>query len=114
MRFRPRQRFHKGDDFNPKPGRGRKFHFTGFICRIMLADDSRTAVRRLGIIASRRVGNAVKRNRAKRVFREIFRASNELLPHNCDVIIVVRSQYHEFTYQQLLEQFQQACRKATY
>jgi ribonuclease P protein component len=36
-------------------------------------------VNRLGIVASKKVGNAVKRNRAKRVIREAFRhAETEL------------------------------------
>lgn len=45
---------------------------------------------RLGITASRRVGNAVARNRIKRVVREAFRATRDIWPPGCDVVVIVR------------------------
>lgn len=49
--------------------------------------------RRLGVVASRKVGNAVARNRAKRVFREVFRLNQHLLPVDCDVLVIVRKDF---------------------
>jgi len=46
---------------------------------------------RLGITASRKVGNAVVRNRAKRLVREAFRATQSLWPFGMDLVIIVRS-----------------------
>lgn len=46
---------------------------------------------RLGITVSRRVGNAVVRNRAKRVFREAFRATSSLWPKGCELLLIARS-----------------------
>jgi ribonuclease P protein component len=45
---------------------------------------------RLGITASRKVGNAVRRNRAKRLIREAFRATRELWPDDVDLVVLVR------------------------
>jgi ribonuclease P protein component len=45
---------------------------------------------RLGIVASRRVGGAVVRNRAKRLIREAFRRTDGLWDQALDVVIVVR------------------------
>jgi len=46
--------------------------------------------RRLGISASRRVGNAVVRNRVKRGVREWFRAGRDRLPRGVDVVVIAR------------------------
>lgn len=46
---------------------------------------------RLGITASRKVGNAVIRNRAKRLVREAFRSTQSLWPFGMDLVIIVRS-----------------------
>jgi ribonuclease P protein component len=45
---------------------------------------------RLGVVASRKVGNAVARNRAKRLVREAFRLHQEALPRGVDVVVIVR------------------------
>jgi ribonuclease P protein component len=45
---------------------------------------------RLGLSVSRAVGNAVKRNRIKRLLREAFRLNRRALPAGIDFVIVVR------------------------
>lgn len=45
---------------------------------------------RTGVVASRRVGNAVARNRAKRVLRAALRDVNDLLPVSSRVVLVAR------------------------
>ena len=46
---------------------------------------------RLGLSVSRKVGNAVVRNRWKRLLREAFRLSRAKLPVGVDLIVVPRS-----------------------
>lgn len=48
---------------------------------------------RLGVAASRRLGGAVRRNRAKRLVREAFRLNRCLLPSGCDIIVVPRGDW---------------------
>lgn len=46
---------------------------------------------RLGLSVSRRVGNAVVRNRWKRRLRDVFRRLRPQLPAGLDLVVVVRS-----------------------
>lgn len=46
---------------------------------------------RLGIVASRRVGNAVARNRAKRLLRELFRLHRHELPDGLDLVAIAHA-----------------------
>lgn len=45
---------------------------------------------RLGIVASRKVGGAVQRNRAKRLLRETFRRNSKLFPQGVNLVVIVR------------------------
>lgn len=68
---------------------GHRIHCGSFIfqCRVL----SDAGAPRLGVIASRRVGNAVKRNYGKRVFRELFRKHAHELPEGSELVVVLRS-----------------------
>lgn len=56
---------------------------------------------RLGVVASRKVGGAIERNRAKRLLREVFRKHQEIFPPQIDVVIIVRSGAHELAFSEV-------------
>ncbi len=46
---------------------------------------------RMGITAGKKVGNAVKRNRAKRIIRAAYRENEINMPIGIDIVIVART-----------------------
>lgn len=52
-------------------------------------DPSRPA--RLGVTVTRKIGDAVRRNRVKRVVREAFRLDPALLPVGVDLLVIAKS-----------------------
>jgi ribonuclease P protein component len=46
---------------------------------------------RLGITVTRKFGNAVARNRAKRLFRELFRRGSAFLPKGVDFVVIPKT-----------------------
>jgi ribonuclease P protein component len=60
--------------------------------------------RRLGVTVSKKVGNAVIRNRCKRIIREIFRKNKDKFPLGADVVVVVRREMVGKRYSDVLEE----------
>lgn len=63
---------------------------------------------RLGITASRKIGGAVQRNRARRLIREAFRAVFRDLPDALDVVVIVRRPLAERKLDAVLGEWQRA------
>jgi len=64
----------------------------------------------LGITASRKVGNAVTRNRIKRLIREFFRRhSQEIIPPQ-DVVVIARASAAEIGYEDVARELSAALR----
>jgi ribonuclease P protein component len=78
----------KRADFERIQGSGERVDTRHFV--FVLAAQSSPGQPRLGITASRRIGNAPARNRAKRLVREAFRSTRELWPQGIDLVVIVR------------------------
>jgi len=58
---------------------------------------------RLGLVVTKRLGKAVRRNRVKRLLREFFRRHKEQLPLE-DLIIMAKKGAEALTYHQVQEE----------
>ncbi len=67
---------------------------------------------RSGIIASRKVGNAVARNRCKRRIRELVRAQFHRFPPGHDLVVIARAGLGECPWPDAVADFELACRRA--
>ncbi len=76
-----------------------------FILLVYARDVAVPGPARLGLVVSKRVGNAVQRNRTKRVIREAFRQSSELWPADFDFLVIARSSLAELGSGAVLSEF---------
>lgn len=56
---------------------------------------------RFGVVASRRVGGAIRRNRAKRRLREVFRRNEPREAVAADVVLIARNAIIEASFQDI-------------
>ena len=61
------------------------------------------------MIASRRVGNAVKRNKGKRIIRELFRMHESKLGSGCDLVVILRANFNQYSFNELQLHYLNAC-----
>jgi len=102
------QRLRKQSDFQRVRSSEHRIHCGPFIVQCDMAVESSLRWPMLGVIASRRVGNAVKRNRGKRLIREIFRRNAAALPGACRLVVVLRSGYDRHSFADLEARFLKA------
>ena len=90
MRYSRQQHLRKAEEFQAIRASGHRRECGFFYLNLLELPDRDPPLRRAGFIATRRIGNAVERNRAKRLMREAFRLNQHRLPPSCDVVFVAR------------------------
>jgi ribonuclease P protein component len=83
LNFRPHERIRRRPEFKLIYERGTKVH-SRYSTVFILPNGG--GVGRLGIAATRKLGGAVQRNRAKRLIREVFRRNK--IAHGFDVVVI--------------------------
>jgi ribonuclease P protein component len=91
QRFLRSSRLLRRSEFVRVQTQGRRVHTSHFVILLSRVQRPTQSGPRLGVTVGRRVGCAVRRNRIKRLVREVFRRNRELFPVDCDVVLVARS-----------------------
>lgn len=94
------EKLHTTTDFNRVLKYGKKLK-TVFVDICVFNRKDNNKIRRLGLVTSKKVGNAVCRNRAKRRLREIFRINKHKLLSSLDIVFVLKPKISSVRYIEL-------------
>ena len=100
--LRPHERFRKRKDFSRIYRKGSRYRGKGFVL-IYLSNE--WSFSRMAVVASKKVGNAVVRNRIKRRFRALFRTNKNLLQGSYDLVIITEKHIGNFAWSDVQREF---------
>ncbi len=106
--FGPRWRLKRRSDYLRVQSKGRSYPTSHFI---VLVKPNGLPHPRLGVTVSRKVGNAVVRNRIKRLIREAFRQAKGEFPKGHDVVVIAKGNAAGVTYHQVERELGDFCRR---
>jgi ribonuclease P protein component len=86
QRFRWKERLHRSDEFDKVYQEGRRLRAGSLTVWVRRAPSTEPQWPRLGLAISKKYGNAVARNRMKRLLREVFRLNKTRLPPGAQMI----------------------------
>ena len=89
------ERIRKKTDFIDLNLHGKRCYAKHFL---VILRRNRGGITRLGITASKKVGNSVKRNKVKRLIREFFRLHKTHFPQGYDVVVVAKKGAYSLDY----------------
>jgi ribonuclease P protein component len=101
-RFRKSERLRRRRDFLKVYAEGARYSSRLFT---IFARANDQPVSRLGITVSRKIGKAVRRNRAKRLIREVFRKNKARLPRPLDLVVNVKEAIRDADYRAVEAEF---------
>jgi ribonuclease P protein component len=110
FRFPRASRIKQGGGFARARAEGRRV-----VCGCLIANvlaRSEGSAHRLGVVTSKKIGNAVARSRARRLLRETFRLHQHDFKHPLDLVLVARPSITGKKFAQVEVDFLRALRQA--
>lgn len=118
MRFRPEQHLRRQREIRTVREQGRRLECRAFTiwwkrrepAAPGTTEGASADIARVCVIASTAaIGNAIRRNRAKRRLREVFRHQQALVPPGCDLLLIARAAVTQWSMPELEKKFAEAC-----
>jgi ribonuclease P protein component len=110
LRFPKARRVRRRTDFKQVFERGVRLH-SRYFTFVVLPNGG--MLPRLGLVASRKFGGAVDRNRAKRLIREMFRQQTPLAAgFGADVVVIPRRELLDVPFPTIAQDFRSVWRRA--
>ena len=75
-------------EFRKMYAKGKSYHHPALILYLM---KNRAGICRIGITTSKKIGNAVERNRCRRIIRAAYANLEDRIDGNYDIVLVARS-----------------------
>jgi ribonuclease P protein component len=94
-----KERLTKNSEFQKVFKYGKKVWVDSIL--LILYTPNELGIRRLGIVVSKKIKKATKRNKVKRWIREIFRKNKESFPEGCDFIIIPHPKMGELSFAEI-------------
>jgi ribonuclease P protein component len=114
----PRKKLTLGKDKRIKYGRdfkrirelGSRLSVGSLILNWLETPDAKTS--RVGVVVSRKIGGAVKRNRVRRLLREVFRLHQHELCRPVDIVLIAKPSIAEKNFRQIESEYLNALASA--
>ena len=106
--FGRERRIRKRADFLRVQSIGQRATTAHFVLLVAAQEEAARGPSRLGVVVTKKVGNAVARNRVKRVCRECFRTWPDLVPEGIDLVVIAKDGAPELGLSAVREEWQKA------
>ena len=110
LKFSQDQRLKQAWEFERARREGQRLVSGCLILNWRFSDDQKTS--RLGVVTSKKIGNAVVRSRARRLLREVFRLHQHDFKLVADIVLIARNSIAEKAYADVERDFLRAVKQA--
>lgn len=108
-KFTKKERLRLANDFKKVYEQGKAYQSKKLVLFVL---DTSYAMRRIGFVAGKKVGKAVKRNKVKRLLREVYRLNKHRLISGIDLVVVAKREAAELGFKEIEEEILRLSKKA--